>query len=413
MRVFVCWDPDLVPSTISEPAHYQGAKEPVSFKPISDDDRLVYFAGYSNASLGRVKNLYLDWARVKGPMSRECQELNHLFSLCVDGNRIKVPKHLEESPSQPSESSTFILDVLHDAATTTINDRQQNTVDCTGYTYGAMQLLLSRDDVAMSEFELLRLTYKWCTQNNCSLAEFLGFFDLTQLSDEERAWILFQLPPTIDMPSLVLNALTRSNLVTENELHPFKLHYPGLRWKLIFDSNQDRMARFLHATSQALELFHKKLIVLRIDTRLTIAIYIPKQVEKRQECQVDNTVRLFAFPHTQGNESFQRRAVPTKTNYRLYCDDSNFQLYESKRANTWVFLSRPGSDDSTYRNEPNEGTRRRQRQATIDEGRNHDCVASIALDKYSRGLQRHVGRVNRNGILGAVCVTSICTQIPN
>lgn len=410
MPVFVCWDPDLVPSRISEPAHYQGAKEPVSFKPISDDDRLVYFAGYSNASLGRVKNLYLDWARVKGPMSKECQELNHLFSLCVDGNRIKVPQHLQDSPSQ-SDSSDFILDVLHNAATETINSRQQNAIDCSGYTYSAMQLLLSRDDVAMSEFELLRLTYQWCTKNNYNLAEFLGFFDLAQLSDEERIWILFQLPRTVDTPSLVLNALTRSSLVTETELHPFKLHYPGLRWKLIFDSNQDRMARFLPAACRALELFHRKLIVLRIDTRLTIAIYIPRQVEKRQECQVDNTVRLFAFPHSQGNESFQRRAVPTKINYRLYCDDNSLQLFEGKRANTWVFLSRPGSDDSTYRNEPNEGTRRRQRQATVDDGRNHDCIASIALGKYSRGLQRHVGRVNRSEILGAVCIASNRAQV--
>lgn len=397
---------DLVPSRISEPASYQGAKEPVSFKPITDDDRLVYFAGYSNASLGRVKNLYLDWARVKGPMSSECQELNHLFSMCVDGNRIKIPQHLQESPPQPSESAIFILDVLHDAATKTINTHQQNAVDCTGYTYSAMQLLLSRDDVAMSEFELLKLTYKWCTQNKSNLGAFLSFFDLNQLSDEEKAWILFQLPQINDLPSLILNALTRSSLITENELHPFKLHYPGLRWKLVFDSNQDRMARFLPATSRALELFHRKLIVLRIDTRLTIAIYIPKQIEKRQECQVDNTVRLFAFPHTQGNESFQRRAVPTKINYRLYFDDHNLQLFESKRANTWVFLSRPGSDDYSYRHESKEGARRRQRQATVDEGLNHDCIASIALDKYSRGLQKHVGRVNRCGILGAVCVTS-------
>lgn len=366
----------------------------------------MYFAGYSNASLGRVKNLYLDWARVRGPLSRECQELNHLFSLCVDGNRIKIPQRLQESPSQNLENSPFILDVLHVAAANSINNRQRDTVDFNGHTYGAMQLLLSRDDVAISEFELLRLTYKWCAYNNCNLAEFLGFFDLSQLNDEEKAWILFQLPQTIDMPGLVLNALTRSDLVTEIELHPFKLHYPGLRWKSIFNSNQDRMARLLPAISRALELFHRKLIILRIDTRLTVAIYIPKKVEKRQECQVDNAVRLFAFPHTQGEESFQRRAVPTKMNYRLYCDDNNLQLFEGKRANTWVYLSRPGSNDSTYRDEPNVGNRRRQRQATVDEGQNYDCIASVALDKYSRGLQKHIGRVNRNGILGAVCAPS-------
>jgi regulator of nonsense transcripts 1 len=57
-----------VPPNASEPAEYPAGREPIKFQQITDDDRLVYFAKYTNASLGRVKNLYLDWARVKGPM---------------------------------------------------------------------------------------------------------------------------------------------------------------------------------------------------------------------------------------------------------------------------------------------------------------------------------------------------------
>jgi hypothetical protein len=93
--VFVCWDRDLVPDWLSQPAQYSGAKEPVMFKAITDDDRLGYFARYTNASLGRVKNLFLEWARLKGPMSAECQQPNRLFSMCGDGNRVKVPPVLE------------------------------------------------------------------------------------------------------------------------------------------------------------------------------------------------------------------------------------------------------------------------------------------------------------------------------
>ena len=339
-------------------------------------------------------------------MSKECQELNHLFSKCVDGNRIKVPDHLESLPPGPDNDSNFILDILHEAAKDAINNRQKTMQDCDDCSYGAMQHLLSRDDIAMSEFELIKLAYRWCLRNNTSLETFLAFFDIHQLKDEEKAWVLAQLPPTMEMPSLILNALTHSSFISESELFPFKLHYPGLRWKRVFDSNQDRMARFLHVTAQSLELFDKKLFVLQIDTRLTIAIYVPRKVEKRQECQVDDSVRLFAFPHTQGIESFQRRAVPTKTNYRLYCDESNLQLYEGKRANTWVWISRPGSDDSTYRNEQSVGQRRRKRQATIEQGPNSDCIASIALQKYSSSLQKHLGRVNRAEVLGAVCASA-------
>jgi hypothetical protein len=147
--VFVCWDIDLIPDKLSQPAEYPGAKEPVMFNPITDDDRLVFFARYTNASLGRVKNLFLDWARLKGPMSKECQQLNRLFSMCVDGNRIKVPVQLESPDQPPSDVPPFILDTLHEAAKAFIQARQDSILGYDGYNFDAMELLLSRDDISM------------------------------------------------------------------------------------------------------------------------------------------------------------------------------------------------------------------------------------------------------------------------
>ena len=46
-------------------------------------------------------------------MSAECQELNHLFSHCVDGGRIRVPTHLESPPKPALSAPGFILDILH------------------------------------------------------------------------------------------------------------------------------------------------------------------------------------------------------------------------------------------------------------------------------------------------------------
>ncbi|SCO82748.1 uncharacterized protein FRV6_06961 [Fusarium oxysporum] len=111
---FVSWDPDLIPSTVSAPVLYPGGREPIQFRPITDDDFLVYFSKYQNASLGQVKNLYLDWARVAGPMSAQCQELNRLFSQCVDGNRIEIPGKLRTAPKLLPDAPPFIIDVLHD-----------------------------------------------------------------------------------------------------------------------------------------------------------------------------------------------------------------------------------------------------------------------------------------------------------
>jgi len=139
MLVFVCWDKDLIPPKLSQPAEYPGGREPVVFKPITSDVRLEYFARYTNASLGRAKNLFLDWARLKGPMSAECQQLNRLFSTCVDGNSIKIPKVLESPPQPPSDVLPFVLDTLQAMAKEFILNRQKTSANYEGYTFDAME----------------------------------------------------------------------------------------------------------------------------------------------------------------------------------------------------------------------------------------------------------------------------------
>ena len=161
------------------------------------------------------------------------------------------------------------------------------------------------------------------------------------------------------------------------------------------------MATFLEATTRLFENFQKKLIVLRVDERLTLAIYVPKKIQKGRDHPVNDTVGLFAFPHSQPSEDSHRCVVPTKKTYRLYCDEHSFQLYQGQRGNTWVFITRPGSDNTTYEYLPNRGDKRRKRQATVDVAINRDSVTSVALDKFSRALQTHIGKVNRNPVLAA------------
>lgn len=412
VTVFVCWDSDIVPATLSQPAQYPGAKERMRFEPITDDDRLEYFARYTNASLGRVKNLYLDWARACGPMAEQCQELNRLFSQCVDGNRIRIPQKLEKAPAPPDDALPFILDDVHDAAKQLVQQalRSNRGRALDGHDFDAVELLLSREDIAISEYELLCMTLRWCRKNGARLEDLLHLFDLNVLTSEERAWILQQLPASQDIPALVRNAVRSSGLLPEAAAARFQLNHHGVQWKRVFDSSQDRLANFLDTASKTMGLFHRKLLVLRVDERLTLAIYVPRIIEPAQDSLVDDTVRLFAFPHTQGTETQSRMSLPTKMTYQLYCDEGAFQLFEGQRANTWIYIARGRSDDSSYRNTENVSDRRRQRQETIDSGKNFDYRVSIALNKFSSGLQRHVGRVNRNGLSAAVSSTSPLTN---
>jgi hypothetical protein len=100
-----------------EPAKYPSGREFVTFGEVNGDSRAEYFARYMNASLGRTKNLYMKWARISNAMSPECQQLNRLFSQCVDGNFIRIPENLKEflkleDPPEPSSLPKVKRDTL-------------------------------------------------------------------------------------------------------------------------------------------------------------------------------------------------------------------------------------------------------------------------------------------------------------
>ena len=333
-------------------------------------------------------------------MSSQCQELNYLFSHCVDGSRIKIPQHLINPPSVDPAAPKFVLDVLHDNVKNGVLENwQPSSYD--SLSHEGLDLILSRDSAAFSEFETLKMTANWCLRNNSCLEDHLDFFNFDQMSDEERAWVVAQMPHSQTVSGLVMNSLLRSNFLSHEELQHMGLHTPGMRWKRVFDSTTDRLERFMDVAGRALEQFHRKFIVINISERLSIAMYVPRQLEKYQENVVDDVIRLFSFSHSQGNETVYRLAIPTKTGYRLYFDDSGFQLYEKQRGDTWIFFTRPGSDDVSYKAARTERERRRGRQVTVETGLNSDFIISIALEKFSSVLAKHIGRMNRNPVLGA------------
>lgn len=126
--------------------------------------------------------------------------------------------------------------------------------------------------------------------------------------------------------------VTYSSLITEDAARGFQLNHHSIHWKCIYNSStRDRLGTFLDTTSKALETFNRKLIILQVDKRLTVAIYVPRKIETSQDSLVDDTVRLFVFPHTQGTERQCRMTIPTKMTYRLYCDERQFQQETSSQ----------------------------------------------------------------------------------
>jgi hypothetical protein len=279
-------------------------------------------------------------------MSPQCQQLNRLFSQCVDGNHIKIPESLRafeklEDPPEPRAAvPPFILDVLHEACaeiiqmTATLKPEAHDDPDI-------LDLLLTRDKLAMSEFELVQVIIHWCDRRHTNLMDFSHLINFSALSDEQQQWFLGRLPPSATAPGLVRNGLLQSQLVYPQEFGRFGLDHSRLHWKPVFNSTIDRMGRFLPTCCRTLELFHKKLIVMNINERLSTAIYVPQKIARASEVCVDTNVRVFAFPHSQGPQSPNYRVMPTKVEYRLYCDEHVLQLYQRQRSNTWVFLRAP------------------------------------------------------------------------
>lgn len=149
------WDSAIIPQVIAEPALYPGGKEPITFGEGTGDSRAEYFARYTNAALGRTKTLYMKWARLGNAMSSQCQQLNRLFSQCVDGNQIKIPKNLEDPPEPKQTVAPFILDALHDACTEQIR-HASSLIPEVQDDPDIMDMLMTRDKMAISEFELLQ-----------------------------------------------------------------------------------------------------------------------------------------------------------------------------------------------------------------------------------------------------------------
>ncbi|KAI9925947.1 hypothetical protein MW887_005753 [Aspergillus wentii] len=399
---FVCWDPDLVPSTMSEPAEYPAGREPISFDRITVDDRINYLARYSSASLGRVKNLSLQWAARNGAMSRECQELNRLHSFCVDGNRINIPQRLTDLPLiEQTVQDSFILNLLHEESKKISNAELTMRASLTWLDSREVLETLLCQPRACSEFYMIQLVCDWCRKTGQgTLSEFLSYFDVSALSAEQRHWLLQELPPSTQLPAMIMNRLLSSAIIGQDELAPFYLDNLLMRWKCIF-STEDRWANLFEVIHKSFSVFHRKLLVLRIHERLSVAIYLNQQIPPEEEVLVGKGVRVLAFPHTQERANHRGRSKPTEIDYRLFYDHNTLQLYKAKRQSTFIFIGRPGNNDTAYKSIKGGANQARERQKQIISGENHDYIASINLGLFSRQVATQVGRVRRDGITAA------------
>ncbi|RPD58073.1 hypothetical protein L227DRAFT_485948, partial [Lentinus tigrinus ALCF2SS1-6] len=373
----VIWDPDFVPRKVAESYTYPALKEHTVLN-VTREDLARHFASYNTMALARIVNLHSKWVRYspKGAMSDECQDLNALHSLVVDGGSVKIPDRLLQPPTNPDVP--FILDLLREAAKSFHDEFMQaaeisreqdgDVVDSEDLLVG----LLTSDKLAVTEYELAMMAVRFAMKYKLDIHKHLGHIDFSAFSTAEKHAFSFHLGLTPQKDPYVWNSLMRSEILQPRDLEDRKLGGP-LRLQKLYSSTQQGRAAFFEYMREAAENYQRRLLIVKTDDRFSVGVFLRGPIAWDNDAEVDKNVVVCSFmPKASGLMSTYWQGT---RGYRLYCGENVLQLFDKKRANSFIFMTRPPAASGV------------------------DVVTSIALDKISQRVQQQCGRVFRSPVV--------------
>ncbi|KAI0712794.1 RNA dependent RNA polymerase-domain-containing protein [Cerioporus squamosus] len=373
----VIWDPDFVPRKVAESYTYPAPKEHTVLN-VTREDLARHFASYNTMALARIVNLHNKWVRYspKGAMSDECQDLNALHSLVVDGGSVKIPDRLLHPPTEPDVP--FILDQLREAAkafhdefmqgAAASGERNTDEVDSEELLVG----LLTSDKLAVTEYELAMMAVRLAQKHQLDIRKHLGHVDFSAFSTAEKHAFSFHLGLTPQKDPYVWNSLMRSEILQPRDLEDRKLGGP-LRLQKLYSSSQQGRAAFFEYMREAAENFERRLLIVKTDDRFSVGVFLRGPVAWDSDAEVDQNVVVCSFmPKASSLMSTYWQGT---RGYRLYCGDNVLQLFDKQRANSFIFMTRPPAASGA------------------------DLVTSIALNKISQRVQKQCGRVHRSPVV--------------
>ncbi|KAJ7155081.1 RNA-directed RNA polymerase [Mycena filopes] len=386
-KYFVCWDPDIVPSTISESYDYPPNKEPPPKLFVTRMELANHFASYNSAGLARVAALHGKWVRgsPSGALSPECQELNALHSQSVDGAAIKIPDRLTSPPVPPEGEDAFIINKLAAAARAFADEFTQSNrtnmvlpADDPGAAEAGRQIitrLLQSTQNSLSEYEVFDRALDLARKLGMSREEFfpyLAYLDFGALTTSQKYAVVeaLGLDDREEYP-FVWNSLIRSDILTPRVLYARSLNQPFSMQRL-YSSKINGLGSFFFYLRTATNDFNRKLLVLKTDDRFAVGIFMRGELPWDEDPEVNGNVVVCSFMDKMSSDVSNYR--PCTSGYRLHCSDTNFQLYDKNRGNTFIFMTRPPAASGA------------------------ELTVSIAVQKISARVQRQVGRVNRTPV---------------
>ena len=293
-------------------------------------DMLEYFALFNHNSVGRIKNLYLQWVPEKGLESEEALELAALFSSCIDGERVNIPERLMDVPEPTSATDNFIINRLvkesdkFAASFATLLLETHVTEPVSFETWESL-VFDTKKFQSISSFEAFRLVQRSSRLNEAEKEYLRLGIDFASFTFTQRQWV------SKTYPSLrpAFNALNQSELLTPREAQYFGLTPMGL-WKRLYTTSNPGPA-FADRVVAALSMFERKLIVLNAGPRLTVALLIKGKLEPGLHPQVG--LHVFSTNHT----GFQSKNY--LKDFSLELDGHLLQISKSAKRNTFIWMS--------------------------------------------------------------------------
>ncbi|KAH9925902.1 P-loop containing nucleoside triphosphate hydrolase protein [Epithele typhae] len=319
-------------------------------------------------ALARIVNLHNKWVRYspKGAMSDQCQDLNALHSLVVDGGSVKIPDRLLKPPEDPDVP--FILDLLRDAAKE-FHDNFMKELPATTDSHSSDRVeaeallvnLLTSEKMAVSEYELAMMAGRFAEKHGLDLRRQVGHIDFSAFSAAEKHAFSFKLGLTPHSDPYIWNSLMRSSILVRQDLEDRNLGGP-LRLQRLYSSEIQGRAAFFEYLHEALDNFQRRLLVIKTDDRFSVGVFLRGPIAWDDDVDVSQNVVVCSFmPKASGVMSTYW--LGTK-GYKLYCGEDTLQLFDQQRGNSFIFMTRPPAVSG------------------------HDIVTSIALQKISQRVQQ-------------------------
>lgn len=125
-------------------------------------------------------------------MSAECQELNALYSLAVDGGSVKIPDRLKTLPPATT-TEPYVLDQLHAAAQRFAEEFHQiggeaassDAID-SDVASEMLTRLLATESATMSEYELVCKAMAIARKHEIDFTRFLSHVDFSAMTTAEK-----------------------------------------------------------------------------------------------------------------------------------------------------------------------------------------------------------------------------------